>query len=55
MAAAACMLSHSVATDLDNIAGNMDTERLVITPATDTTNAVMEKRHGAAYARTGGF
>ncbi|EKH8523095.1 baseplate J/gp47 family protein [Salmonella enterica] len=40
--AAACMLSHSVATDLDNIAGNMDTERLVITPATDTTNAVME-------------
>ncbi|EAP5220742.1 baseplate assembly protein [Salmonella enterica] len=40
--AAACMLSHSVATDLDNIAGNMDTERLVITPATDTSNAVME-------------
>ncbi|ENQ9776765.1 baseplate assembly protein, partial [Salmonella enterica subsp. enterica] len=40
--AAACMLSHSVATDLDNIAGNMDTERLVITPATDTTDAVME-------------
>ncbi|EKQ0890936.1 baseplate J/gp47 family protein [Salmonella enterica] len=40
--AAACMLSHSVATDLDNIAGNMDTERLVITPATDITNAVME-------------
>lgn len=40
--AAACMLSHSVATDLDNIAGNMDTGRLVITPATDTTDAVME-------------
>lgn len=40
--AAACMLSHSVATDLDNIAGNMDTRRLVITPATDTTDAVME-------------
>ncbi|ELG6998833.1 baseplate J/gp47 family protein [Salmonella enterica] len=40
--AAACMLSHSVATDLDNIAGNMGTRRLVITPATDTTDAVME-------------
>ncbi|ECJ2224238.1 baseplate assembly protein [Salmonella enterica] len=40
--AAACMLSHSVSTDLDNIAGNMDTRRLVITPATDTTDAVME-------------
>lgn len=36
------MLSHSVSTDLDNIAGNMDTRRLVITPATDTTDAVME-------------
>ncbi|EIE7938994.1 baseplate J/gp47 family protein [Salmonella enterica] len=40
--AAACMLSHSVATDLDNIAANMDTRRLVITPATDTTDAVIE-------------
>lgn len=40
--AAACMLSHSVSTDLDNIAANMDTERLVITPATDTTDAVIE-------------
>ncbi|EJX2524907.1 baseplate J/gp47 family protein [Salmonella enterica] len=40
--AAACMLSHAVSTDLDNIAANMDTRRLVITPDTDTTNAVME-------------
>lgn len=40
--AAACMLSHSVSTDLDNIAANMDTKRLVITPATDTTDAVIE-------------
>ncbi|EJX6010708.1 baseplate J/gp47 family protein [Salmonella enterica] len=40
--AAACMLSHAVSTDLDNIAANMNTRRLVITPATDTTNAVME-------------
>ncbi|EHO5192882.1 baseplate J/gp47 family protein [Salmonella enterica] len=40
--AAACMLSHAVSTDLDNIAANMDTKRLVITPATDTTDAVME-------------
>ncbi|EEP1514427.1 baseplate assembly protein, partial [Salmonella enterica] len=40
--AAACMLSHSVSADLDNIAGNMGTRRLVITPATDTTDAVME-------------
>lgn len=39
--ARACMLSHS-ATDLDNLAGNMNTKRLVITPATDTTDAVME-------------
>lgn len=40
--AAACMLSHSTSTDLDNLAGNNDTERLVITPATDTSEAVME-------------
>ncbi|ECF9070490.1 TPA_asm: baseplate assembly protein [Salmonella enterica subsp. enterica serovar Muenchen] len=40
--AAACMLSHSISTDLDNIASNMGTRRLVITPATDTTDAVME-------------
>ncbi len=37
-----CMLSHSAGTDLDNLAGNMNTKRLVITPATDTTDAVME-------------
>lgn len=36
------MLSHSAGTDLDNLAGNMNTKRLVITPATDTTDAVME-------------
>ncbi|EOZ0908387.1 baseplate J/gp47 family protein [Klebsiella pneumoniae] len=40
--AAACMLSHSTGDDLDNIAANMDTERLTITAATDTTDAVME-------------
>ena len=40
--ARACMLSHSAGTDLDNLAGNMNTKRLVITPATDTTDAVME-------------
>lgn len=40
--AAACMLSHSTGDDLDNIAANLDTERLTITPATDTTDAVME-------------
>ncbi|EFK9018562.1 baseplate assembly protein, partial [Escherichia coli] len=37
--ARACMLSHSAGTDLDNLAGNMNTKRLVITPATDTTDA----------------
>ncbi|MBS9764346.1 hypothetical protein JR041_26630, partial [Pseudomonas mosselii] len=36
--ARACMLSHSAGTDLDNLAGNMNTKRLVITPATDTTD-----------------
>lgn len=36
------MLSHSTGTDLDNLAGNMNTKRLTITPATDTTDAVME-------------
>lgn len=40
--AAACMLSHAVSSDLDNLAGNNNTERLVITPATETADAVME-------------
>lgn len=40
--AAACMLSHSVSTDLDNLAGNLNTDRLVRIPATETTNAEME-------------
>ncbi len=37
--ARACMLSHSAGTDLDNLTGNMNTKRLTITPATDTTGA----------------
>ncbi|MBN5375599.1 baseplate J/gp47 family protein [Serratia marcescens] len=40
--AAACMLSHAEGTDLDNLAANLDTERLTITPETDTADAVME-------------
>lgn len=40
--AAACMLSHAEGTDLDNLAANLDTERLMITPETDTSDAVME-------------
>lgn len=40
--AAACMLSHATGDDLDNIAANLDTERLVITEATDTADAVTE-------------
>lgn len=40
--AAACMLSHATGDDLDNIAANLDTERLVITEATATADAVME-------------
>lgn len=40
--AAACMLSHATGDDLDNIAANLDTERLVITVATDTADAVTE-------------
>lgn len=40
--AAACMLSHSVSTDLDNLACNLNTERLVRIPATETTDAEME-------------
>ncbi|MBZ7674361.1 baseplate assembly protein [Klebsiella grimontii] len=40
--AAACMLSHATGDDLDNIAANLDTERLVITEATDTADAVRE-------------
>ncbi|WP_406905167.1 baseplate assembly protein [Klebsiella oxytoca] len=39
---AACMLSHSTGDDLDNIAANLDTQRLVTTEATDTTDAVTE-------------
>ena len=40
--AVACMLSHATGDDLDNIAANLDTERLVITEATDTADAVTE-------------
>ncbi|MBK0032684.1 baseplate J/gp47 family protein [Erwinia sp. S43] len=40
--AAATMLSHATGDDLDNIAANLDTQRLVITAATDTADAVME-------------
>ncbi|MFO3773799.1 baseplate J/gp47 family protein [Serratia sp. CY58181] len=40
--AAACMLSHAEGTDLDNLAANLDTERLTITPETDMSDAVME-------------
>lgn len=40
--AAACMLSHATGDDLDNLAANMNTARLVITPATDTAEAVLE-------------
>lgn len=40
--AAACMLSHAVSTDLDNLAANNNTERLIAIPATETTDAVME-------------
>lgn len=40
--AAACMLSHSTGEDLDNIAANLDTERLIKTEATETTDAEME-------------
>lgn len=41
-AAAACMLSHASGSDLDNLAANNDTYRLVIQEATDTTEAVYE-------------
>lgn len=40
--AAACMLSHAASSDLDNLAGNLNTERLIITPETATTDAVTE-------------
>ena len=40
--AAATMLSHATGDDLDNIAANLDTERLVITAATDNADAVRE-------------
>lgn len=40
--AAACMLSHSTGSDLDNLVANLETQRLTITPATDTEDAVME-------------
>ncbi|MEG9023977.1 baseplate assembly protein, partial [Klebsiella pneumoniae] len=36
--AAASMLSHAAGDDLDNIAANLDTERLIITEATDTAD-----------------
>ncbi|WP_392430772.1 baseplate assembly protein [Edwardsiella piscicida] len=40
--AAACMLSHSMGTDLDNLAANNDTRRLLIQAATETTDALYE-------------
>ncbi|MCT2388627.1 baseplate assembly protein [Erwinia pyrifoliae] len=40
--AAACMLSHAVTSDLDNLAANLNTRRLVIAPATESENALME-------------
>ncbi|WGL54602.1 baseplate assembly protein [Kluyvera intermedia] len=40
--AAACMLSHASAGDLDNLAANNHTVRLTVTEETDTTDAVME-------------
>ena len=40
--ASACMLSHAEGTDLDNLAANLDTKRLTISPETDTADAVME-------------
>ncbi|EFK5955711.1 baseplate assembly protein [Escherichia coli] len=39
---AACMLSHSTGSDLDNLGANMNVQRLVVTEATDTTPAVTE-------------
>ncbi|HDH7178387.1 TPA: baseplate assembly protein, partial [Escherichia coli] len=33
---AACMLSHSTGSDLDNLGANMNVQRLVVTEATDT-------------------
>lgn len=40
--AEACLLSHAVSSDLDNLAANLNTKRLTITEATDTADAVME-------------
>lgn len=40
--AAACMLSHSNFSDLDNLGANNNTQRLVIQEATDATEAVYE-------------
>lgn len=49
--AAACMLSHSSGSDLDNLGVNMNVQRPVITEATETTPAVMESdaAFGCAY------
>ncbi len=41
-ATAACMLSHSTGTNLDNLAANQDVIRLVSKPATDTDEAETE-------------
>ncbi|QWT42556.1 baseplate assembly protein [Dickeya dadantii] len=40
--AEACLLSHAVSSDLDNLSANLNTARLTITEATDTADAVME-------------
>lgn len=40
--AEACLLSYAVSSDLDNLAANLNTQRLTITEATDIADAVME-------------
>ncbi|EEV6491483.1 baseplate J/gp47 family protein [Escherichia coli] len=41
-AAAGCMLSHAVSTDLDNLAALVNVKRLELKPATETEAAIME-------------
>ncbi|CAM2914453.1 baseplate J/gp47 family protein [Escherichia coli] len=54
-AAAGCMLSHAVSTDLDNLAAIVNAKRLELKPATDTEAAIMESDSAFRLRAQSGF
>lgn len=54
-AAAGCMLSHAVSSDLDNLAAIVNARRLVLKQETETENAVMESDTAFRLRAQAGF